>query len=420
MNQYLPRIADGMLRDSLQASGAVLIEGPKWCGKTRTATEAAQSVLMMQDPDKQKSYLHTASIKPSVLLEGNTPRLLDEWQIAPILWDAVRFTVDQRGQTGQFILTGSAVPADNQTAHTGTGRISRLRMRTMSLYESEDSNGTISLGYLFVHAQEISEISRIGIEEYARIIVRGGWPASMGVENEIAEKRARDYVDAVIHLDVSRVDNVEKNPNKVRALMRSIARNISTEASLATLKRDLESDDESITLPTVSSYLNALNRIFVTEDLPAWNPALRSKTALRTTPKRHFTDPSIAAAVMGISAERLLHDFQTFGYLFESLCLRDLRVYADALDGDVFHYRDKTGLEADAVIVLRDGRWAAIEVKLGASGFDQAADHLRKLANRVNTDKMQEPAFLMILTATEYAYQRKDGVYVVPLGCLKP
>lgn len=420
MNQYLPRIADLMLKRSLQASGAVLIEGPKWCGKTRTATEAAQSVLMMQDPDKQKSYLLTASIKPSILLEGNSPRLLDEWQIAPVLWDAVRFTVDQRGKTGQFILTGSAVPADNQTAHTGTGRISRLRMRTMSLYESEDSNGTISLGSLFDYPEEISEISKVDIEEYARIIVRGGWPASIGVEYEVAEKRARDYVDAVINLDVSRVDNVEKHPNKVRALMRSIARNISTEASMSTLKRDLESDDESITLPTVSSYMNALNRIFVTEDLPAWNPALRSKTALRSNPKRHFSDPSIAAAVMGISAERLLHDFQTFGYLFESLCLRDLRVYADALDGEVFHYRDKTGLEADAVIVLRDGRWAAIEVKMGASGFDQAAGNLRKLANRINTNKMQEPSFLMILSATEYAYKRQDGVYVVPLGCLKP
>ncbi|GAB1477312.1 DUF4143 domain-containing protein [Bacillota bacterium] len=420
MNKYLTRIADDMLQKSLRASGAVLVEGPKWCGKTRTATETAGSVLMMQDPDKQKSYLEAASIKPSILLEGKTPRLLDEWQIAPVLWDAVRYAVDQRGETGQFILTGSAVPADNQTAHTGTGRISRLRMRTMSLYESQDSSGTISLGSLFDQPEEIAAISSIDVEDYAQFLVRGGWPSSVGATNEVAEKRARDYVDAVIHQDVSRVDDVEKNPNKVRALMRSMARNLSTEASMTTLIHDLESDDESITMPTLSSYYNALNRIFVIEDLPAWNPALRSRTPLRTTPKRHFTDPSIATAVMGITAERLLHDFNTFGYLFESMCIRDLRVYADALDGEVFHYRDKTGLESDAVVVLRDGRWAAVEVKMGAVGFDGAALNLKKFANRVNTEKMQEPSFLMILSATEYAYRRKDGVYVIPLGCLKP
>lgn len=420
MNLYLPRIADEMLQKSLRASGAVLVEGPKWCGKTRTATETARSVLMMQDPDKQKSYLETASIKPSILLEGKTPRLLDEWQIAPVLWDAVRYAVDQRSEIGQFILTGSAVPADNRTAHTGTGRISRLRMRTMSLYESQDSSGTISLSSLFDQPEEIAAVSSIDVEDYAQILIRGGWPSSVGATNEVAEKRARDYVDAVIHQDVSRVDYVEKNPNKVRALMRSIARNLSTEASMTTLIRDLESDDESITMPTLSSYYNALNRIFVIEDLPAWNPALRSKTPLRTTPKRHFTDPSIAAAVMGITAERLLHDFMTFGYLFESMCIRDLRVYAEALDGEVFHYRDKTGLESDAVVVLRDGRWAAVEVKMGAVGFDGAAFNLKKFANRVNTEKMQEPSFLMILSATEYAYRREDGVYVIPLGCLKP
>lgn len=420
MGTYLPRIADGMLLAALEASGAVLIEGPKWCGKTRTAQQVAKSVLMMQEPDKKADYLKTASIQPSLLLKGATPRLLDEWQIAPVLWDAVRYTVDQRDRTGQFILTGSAVPADNKTAHTGTGRISRLRMRPMSLFESQDSDGSVSLSDLFSGSVEISGINRISIERLASLVVRGGWPASVQDEGKVAEKRARDYVDAVIHQDASRVDEVEKSPGKVQALMRSLARNLSTEASMGTLKSDMEGQDESITLPTVASYLNVLERIYVVEDLPAWNPSLRSKTPIRTTAKRHFADPSIATAVMGITASRLLEDFNTFGYLFESLCIRDLRVYADSMDGSVFHYRDKTGLESDAVVVLRDGRWGAVEVKMGAAEFDRAAENLARLAERVNTDKMREPSFLMIATATEFAYQREDGVYVVPIGCLKP
>lgn len=416
----MPRIADGLLQKALDASGAVLIEGAKWCGKTRTAQRAAKSVLMMQDPDRKMAYLQTASIKPSLLLEGETPRLLDEWQIAPILWDAVRFTVDQRERMGQFILTGSAVPSDNMTSHTGTGRISRLRMRPMSLYESQDSTGSVSMKTLFSSSLDIAGINPITIERLAALTVRGGWPASIHADSEVAEKRVMDYVDAVINQDVSRVDNVEKSSGKMRALMRSLARNIATEASMTTIKNDLETQDESITLPTVASYLNALERIFVIEDLPAWNPALRSKTPLRTSVKRHFVDPSIATAVMGLSANKLLEDFHTFGYLFESLCIRDLRVYADLLDGRVYHYRDKTGLESDAVIVLRDGSWAAVEVKMGAHEYDLAAENLRKFVNRVNTEKMREPAFLMILSATEFAYRREDGIYVVPLGCLKP
>jgi predicted AAA+ superfamily ATPase len=290
----------------------------------------------------------------------------------------------------------------------------------MSLFESLDSTGSVSLADLFAGAEDLAGINPMEIEKLAELITRGGWPASVGEDQAIAEQRARDYVDAVINLDVSRVDTVEKSPGKVRLLMRSIARNVSTEASMTTLKQDLEASDESITLPTISSYLNALERIFVVEDLTAWNPALRSKTPLRTSSKRHFTDPSIATAVMGISASRLLHDFNTFGYLFESLCIRDLRVYADSLDGSVFHYRDKTGLEADAVLVLRDGRWGAIEIKMGASEFDSAAATLKKFVSRVDTQKMQEPTFLMILTATEFAYRRDDGIFVVPIGCLKP
>lgn len=420
-NKYLKRIADRVLQERLAASGAVLIEGPKWCGKTRTALENSKSHLFMQDPDKAVSYLKAADTKPSLLLKGDTPRLLDEWQTAPVLWDAVRFMVDQRGKSGQFILTGSAVPKDNVVQHTGTGRISRLLMRPMSLYESMESNGSVSLKALFDGETEIDNFSTLTIEQIAFTIVRGGWPASIGESEKIALRHAIDYVEAIINADVSRVDGIEKNPVRVRALLRSLSRNISTLATIRTIHDDIAMGDadESISEKTISQYLGALDRIFVTENLPAWNPALRSKTAIRTSPKRQFVDPSIAAAVMRLTPSRLLEDFNYFGFLFESLCDRDLRIYAEAIDGQVFHYRDGSGLEADAVIALNDGRWAAVEVKLGSKEIEDAAVHLLELKNKVNTEKMREPSFLMILTGTEIAYRREDGVYVVPLGCLK-
>ena len=419
--KYLSRIADKILADRLESSGAVLIEGPKWCGKTRTATEISKSQLYMQDPDKTLSYMKAADTKPSLLLKGETPRLLDEWQMAPVLWDAVRFMVDQRGKTGQFILTGSAVPQDNVVQHTGTGRISRIMMRPMSLFESNESNGTISLSELFNGKTDIEAFSDLTIEQIAFAIVRGGWPASVEDTKKSALRRAVDYVEAVINADVSRVDNIEKNPIRVRALLRSLARNISTIATIKTIHDDIamSDTDESISEKTISQYLNALNRIFVTENLPAWNPALRSKTAIRTSPKRQFVDPSIATAIMRLTPERLLDDFNYFGFLFESLCDRDLRIYTEAIDGEVFHYRDSSGLESDAVIVLNDGRWAAVEIKLGSKEIEDAAKHLIELKNKVNTQKMMEPSFLMILTGTEIAYRRDDGVLVVPLGCLR-
>ena len=420
-NKYLKRIADRVLQDRLAASGAVLIEGPKWCGKTRTALENSKSHLFMQDPDKAISYLKAADTKPSLLLKGDTPRLLDEWQTAPVLWDAVRFMVDQRGKSGQFILTGSAAPKDNVVRHTGTGRISRLLMRPMSLYESMESNGSVSLKALFDGETEIDNFSTLTIEQIAFAIVRGGWPASIGKSEKIALRHAIDYVEAIINADVSRVDGIEKNPVRVRALLRSLSRNISTLATIRTIHDDIAMGDadESISEKTISQYLGALDRIFVTENLPAWNPALRSKTAIRTSPKRQFVDPSIAAAVLRLTPSRLLEDFNYFGFLFESLCDRDLRIYAEAIDGQVFHYRDASGLEADAVIALNDGRWAAVEVKLGSKEIEDAAVHLLELKNKVNTEKMREPSFLMILTVSEIAYRREDGVYVVPLGCLK-
>ena len=420
-NKYLKRIADRVLQDRLAASGAVLIEGPKWCGKTRTALENSKSHLFMQDPDKAISYLKAADTKPSLLLKGDTPRLLDEWQTAPVLCDAVRFMVDQRGKSGQFILTGSAVPKDNVVQHTGTGRISRLLMRPMSLYESMESNGSVSLKALFDGETEIDNFSTLTIEQITFAIVRGGWPASIGKSEKIALRHAIDYVEAIINTDVSRVDGIEKNPVRVRALLRSLSRNISTLATIRTIHDDIAmgDTDESISEKTISQYLRALDRIFVTENLPAWNPVLRSKTAIRTSPKRQFVDPSIAAAVLRLTPSRLLEDFNYFGFLFESLCDRDLRIYAEAIDGQVFHYRDASGLEADAVIALNDGRWAAVEVKLGSKEIEDAAVHLLELKNKVNTEKMREPSFLMILTGSEIAYRREDGVYVVPLGCLK-
>ena len=419
VHDYLPRIADQVLDFALEASGAVLIEGPKWCGKTRTAEEKANSVLHMQDPDHTASYLKAADTKPSLLLKGDTPRLIDEWQMAPVLWDAVRFAVDQRQKSGQFILTGSAVPKDDVVGHTGTGRISRMLMRPMTLFESRESNGSISLRELFDGSTDGDCISSLTVEQLALALTRGGWPAAIRLKDSIAQRQVYNYVDAVINVDVSLVDGVEKSPARVRALMRSLARNISTTATIATIHGDIAGDEEAISEKTISSYLNALRRIFVIEDLPAWSPAMRSKTTIRTSPKRHFCDPSIATAVLRATPDALLNDFNTFGLLFESLCIRDLRVYAQANDGEVFHYRDKNGLEADAVIHLKDGRWGAVEVKMGAKEIEIAAENLKALRDKVNLDKMKEPSFLMVLTATDFGYRRNDGVYIVPIGCLK-
>ncbi|MDR1194772.1 MAG: DUF4143 domain-containing protein, partial [Peptococcaceae bacterium] len=337
--KYLKRIADEVLDAHLEASGAVLIEGPKWCGKTWTAREKAKSTLFMQDPDHKDAYLRAADTKPSVLLRGETPRLLDEWQEAPVLWDAVRFAVDRRGAAGQFILTGSAVPKDNAVQHTGTGRIARMLMRTMTLYESLESNGEISLKALFDGTTDGDGMSALSIEQLAFILTRGGWPASINDKESVALRRVYDYVEAIINTDISRVDGVEKKPARIRALMRSLARNVSTMANFSTIRNDIAGDEDTISEKTIASYMNALRRVYVVEDLPAWNPAMRSKTAIRSSPKRHFIDPSIATAVLRATADSLLTDFNTFGLLFESLCVRDLRVYAQAIDGEIFHYR---------------------------------------------------------------------------------
>jgi predicted AAA+ superfamily ATPase len=419
-NKYLKRISDEKLELLLQAKGAVLIEGPKWCGKTRSAEVMAKSVLYMQDPDTSKVNILTAKTKPSLLLDGETPRLLDEWQVAPELWNAVRFAVDKRNQSGQFILTGSVVPTRTDDMHTGTGRIARMKMRTMSLFETGESTGEISLEALFNNETDMEGRSNISVEQLAFIINRGGWPAVAQEKNEkIALTVAADYLEAIANEDISKADGIEKNPDRVKSLMSSISRNISGEAKTTTLLNDLKENDESLSQVTIDQYINALRKIFVIEDLPAWSAKLRSRTALRTTAKRHFVDPSIATASLRATPKRLLADFNTFGFLFESLCVRDLRIYAESIDGSVYHYRDKNGLEIDAIVQLADGRWGAVEIKMGVDEIEDASDNLLKLKKVIDTKKMNEPSFLLILTGTEYAFQMDNGVWIVPLGCLK-
>ncbi|MDO4258233.1 MAG: DUF4143 domain-containing protein [Actinomycetaceae bacterium] len=417
---YLPRILDSLLDSALARSGAVQIKGPKWCGKTETAKQKASSVLHLQDPDNVRTYLGLAETKPSLLLEGATPRLIDEWQMAPSLWDAVRTTVDIRKKPGQFILTGSSTPLE-AGMHSGVGRISRLVMRPMTLMESQDSSGAVSLGDLFNGQHDIGAISNIDIESIAHLLCRGGWPAAVtAADQESALMQAVDYIDGLIDSDVSRMDGVSRNSTRMRALVRSYARHIATQSSLSTIASDLELGVGQLSANTVRDYVDALSRAFVIEDLEAWNPALRSATAIRTAPTRHFIDPSLGAAILGATPARLLRDFESFGLMFESLCIRDVRVYSQRLDGVVFHYRDKTGSEADAVIVLRDGRWGLIEVKLGEKQVEPAANNLKKLAERIDAQKMGRASFLMVLTGGAAAYRRDDGVLVVPLGVLGP
>jgi predicted AAA+ superfamily ATPase len=418
VQKYIFRISDKLFESLLESTGAVLVEGAKWCGKTQSSLQKAKSAIYLQDPDEGPTYLAMADTKPSLLLEGSPPLLIDEWQMAPVIWDAVRFAVDKRGLMGQFILTGSATPADHETAHTGTGRIARMLMRPMSLFESGESNGKISLYNLFNGETEIGAKSALSIEQIANAICRGGWPAAV-VSGQESTRTAMNYVDSIINMDIQRVDGIEKDPERARVLLQSLARNISTLATATTIMGDMQVHETSITNKTLSSYLNALRRLFVIEDVPAWQPSLRSKTAIRTSHKRQFVDPSIASAVMRTNAEGVLRDFETFGLLFESLCTRDLRVYAQSNDGVVFHYRDKSELEADLIIKLHDGRWAAVEVKLGMKQIDEAANNLLKLSNKVDAEKMNPPSFLMVLTGGQVAYRRPDGVLVVPVACLK-
>ncbi len=423
---YIPRIADHTLQKKLHTSGAVLITGPKWCGKTWTALNTANSVIYMQDPDKRSSYLKMAQTAPSYLLRGEKPRLIDEWQTATVLWDAVRFAVDKTPEKGQFILTGSVIVdeesdmlPDGRMEHTGTGRISRMKMRPMSLFETGESNGSVSLKDMFDGNPEVTAMSSLSIDDLAYAICRGGWPATLRMDKDDALDVAKDYVEAICERDAAAIDKTQKDPDRVRSILRSLARNISTMTTDRTIMGDVKANDLSITDKTLEVYLRALRRLFVIEDVKAWQPSLRSKTGIRTSDKRQFVDPSLAVAAIGGSPNTILDDFKYFGFLFESLCVRDLRVYTEPLRGSIRHYHDHNDLEADIIITLDDGRWAAVEVKLGSQEIEEGASNLKKLADNIDRNKSNAPSFLMVLTGGEFSYRREDGVYVVSIGCLK-
>ena len=427
--KYLPRVLDSELDLRLRSVGATLIVGPKWCGKTTTAKQKAASVLEMQDPDLQEGYLKLADTKPSLLLQGDKPRLIDEWQLAPVLWDAVRVSVDRSSEKGLYILTGSVVKDDSKTKHTGTGRISRLEMLPMSLWESKESTGQVSLSELFARPEDSIDGARgkLTIEELMFAACRGGWPSSLQVRGDDAKLFvAEDYVNNVAEVDISRIDGVDRDPKLAAALLKSYARNISTLATVSTIRKDVLSVQD-VSMPTVNSYLEALRKLFVISDIEAWCPALRSSTGMRSSLKRGMCDPSVAAAALGTKPDYLLKDFKTFGFLFESLVVRDLKVYSSALGGRLSYYRDRYGLEADAVLHLKDGRYALIEIKLGSSEIEEGATHLleiRQLIRKHNETEKQcplaEPNLLMVITGGEMGYTRPDGVHVLPVSTLKP
>lgn len=421
-NTYKKRIADGLLQRKLAGKGAVLVEGAKWCGKTTTAEQIAKSVKYMTETGKVDQNIQLASLNPKLLLKGEFPRLIDEWQVTPQLWDSVRFEADH-GPLGQFILTGSSVPPDmSKVVHSGTGRIGWLRMRPMSLWESKESSGEVSLAELFVAPEQIGAVNQMDIEQVAFLTCRGGWPMAVDMEREIALDQAFDYVESVEKRDIQKVDGVDRDPVRVHRLLRSLARNQGSQASFGTIKADLMANEsDSLSEDTVASYHKALKEIFVVEDSEAWNPNLRSKTAIRTSDTRYFTDPSIATAALGVGPQDLINDLNTFGLVFETMAVRDLRVYAEALNGKVYHFRDKNGLECDAVVHLRDGRYGLVEVKLGGEDkVKDGADALKELSGKIDTGRMKAPSFMMVLIGVgEYAYRREDGVYVVPIGCLK-
>lgn len=437
MNGYKSRVADRLLAEKLEAFGAVLIEGPKYCGKTTLATQQAGSILSMADTDTLGQNLALARTNISRLLAGETPRLIDEWQIAPQFWDAVRNEVDKRNEDGQFMLTGSAVPPkpkkdengniieEENIHHTGTGRISRLRLRTMSLWESEDSTGDVSLEELFINPDTVDGVSDIDLDRLAYLTCRGGWPKAVLKKSEKAAlAQAFDYYDSVVSNDIKRVDDIDRDEELTKRIMRSYARNQGTQATVGTILADIKSNgDERMSDSTVYSYIKALKEIFVIEDSIAWNPNLRSKTAIRTSDTRYFIDPSIATAALGMGPKDLINDMETFGFIFETLAIRDLRVYADALDGKVYHYRDKNNLECDAVIHLRNGSYGLVEVKIGgAELIKEGAESLKTLSSKIDSTRMKTPSFMMVLTGIgNFAYKRpEDGVLVVPIGCLKP
>ena len=424
--EYKPRLQDAELAFRLECSGAVLIEGPKWCGKTTLAEHHAKSVLRMQDPDRKQGYLQTAMAKPSLLLAGDNPRLIDEWQEAPVLWDAVRLSVDSRRQTGLYILTGSNSVDESKISHSGAGRIARMRLETMSLFETGESNGSVSLSALFKNPEmEIEAKSDLELERIIFAACRGGWPGFLERKSDRARLQiARDYIDSVCETDVSTVDGVKRNPTWAAQILRSYARNISTLAKTSNILKDVVSASGSISHDALAAYIQAFEKLFIIQDIEAWCPAIRSATAIRSGWKRGFCDPSVAVAALGLTPDYYMTDLQSFGFVFESLCMRDLRAYSSGMDGKLSYYHDRYGLEADCVLHLRDGKYALIEFKLGSNEIEEASAHLLKIKQLIREynakgNALREPDLLVIITGTEFAYRRPDGVYVIPIGCLR-
>lgn len=419
MNKYLPRIIDETVERKLKYMGALLIEGCKWCGKSTTAKQHTKSIVEFQNPDNKQNFDFINKTKPSLFLEGEKPRLFDEWQMYPVVWDSIRMDVDNTGLKGQYILTGSAKPAEGSTMHTGTGRFARILMRPMSLYESKDSNGKVSLEDI-INGKDIEGVSDLSLEDIASCIVRGGWPATLDIDEENKYQIAKDYVESLVREDVTTIDGVERNPEKMKAVLRSLARNISTPVANSTIMEDVKNEFASeVSRPTLDDYLNTLEKLFVIENVKATNLNIRSKTAIRTKSKLELVDPSIATAMLDLSPNDLIHDLNYFGFLFENLCIRDLKIYSQLLDGELTYYRDKSEFEVDAILKTGKGKWGAIEIKLGSGFIEEAAQNLLKFKDKVDTKKSGEPSFLMVLTATPYSYKREDGVYVVSIGSLK-
>lgn len=415
MKKYLKRIADLELENKLSYMGAVLIEGCKWCGKSTTAKLHAKSIIEFQNPDNQKDYEFIKNTKPSLFLEGGKPRLFDEWQMYPIVWDSIRSDLDNTGLKGQYILTGSAKPSEGSTMHTGTGRFARILMRPMSLYESLDSDGKVSLQDI-IDGKDIAAVNKMSLEDIASVIVRGGWPASLDIPNDNKYNVAKDYVDSLIREDVNTINRIERNPSKMGAVLRSLARNVSTPVSNTTIIEDVKNEfSDEISRPTLDDYINTLEKLFVIEKVNATNLNIRSKVPLRTKAKLEFVDPSIATAVLGLTKEDLIHDLNYFGFLFENLCIRDLKIYSELLDGEITYYRDKNDFEVDAILRVQNVKWGAIEIKLGSGYIEEAAQNLLKLKEKA----INKPSFLIVLSGSNYSYRRDDGVYVVSIGSLK-
>lgn len=423
MSKYKRRIADIMLKRKVLGKGAVLIEGPKWCGKTTTAKQLAKSFLDLGDSAVLKQSEGLIEISPQTLLKGDTPRLIDEWQALPPIWDSIRSEVDRRGEPSQFILTGSSIlPEADETIHSGTGRFATIKMRPMSLYESGESTGAVSLKALFEGKSLEVQQNVLNVDDIAYLTCRGGWPWATLIPKDIALDQAFDYVDSVVQKDIQRVDKVKRSAERTKLLLRSYARNISQQVSYGTIRKDMLSNDAStLDEDTVADYIKALKKLFVIEDLAAWNPNIRSKAAIRTSDTRHFVDPSVGTAALGLGPQDLINDLKSFGFFFEDMVVRDLRVYADALDGELYHYRDSNGLECDTVLHRRNGSYALLEVKLGGEqNIEDGATNMVSLAQNIDTDKMPAPSFMAVIVGVgQYAYQRKDGVYVIPIGCLK-